>query len=374
MAESNLTDFIDAVCTQSHLRVETDFGDGFVRLKSEEAERRQAAHDIRSTEDALIELLRNSRDAHAHSIFIATTKTEGKRKILVIDDGDGMPENMEELIFEPRVTSKLDTMHFDKWGVHGRGMALYAVRVNAISCGVALSQPGKGTALFADFDITKTSEKTDQSTFPAFTLCETKVSIRGPKNIIRTSCEFAFEHRNNVEVFLGSPVEIAATLYAYGKATVSLLDQTFSNPLNELPLVKQLAVSADEDAFCKTAKNLGIELSKRSAYRIMNDEIAPLPSLLDQIQSALFAPVANHNANEHFEKNAEPMPQKHIPRGKVKSPSFTPSDLNAFTLQVKHAFKDLADAYYLEPDVNVSAQVRNNQLVLRLPLAPHSSA
>ena len=50
----------------------------------------------------------------------------------MIDDGDGHPRRaMHERVFEPRVTSKLDTMHMDKWGVHGRGMALYSIAVNA---------------------------------------------------------------------------------------------------------------------------------------------------------------------------------------------------------------------------------------------------
>ena len=53
------------------LRVEDDLGDGFVRLRSAEAERRQAAHDIRSTEDIVIEALRNARDAQARTILMA---------------------------------------------------------------------------------------------------------------------------------------------------------------------------------------------------------------------------------------------------------------------------------------------------------------
>ena len=54
MADEALEAFIENVCGDSHLRVEADLGDGFVRLRSAEAERRQAAHDIRSTEDIVI--------------------------------------------------------------------------------------------------------------------------------------------------------------------------------------------------------------------------------------------------------------------------------------------------------------------------------
>lgn len=60
MADEALEAFIENVCGDSHLRVEADLGDGFVRLRSAEAERRQAAHDIRSTEDIVIEMLRNA--------------------------------------------------------------------------------------------------------------------------------------------------------------------------------------------------------------------------------------------------------------------------------------------------------------------------
>ena len=71
MTDQSLTSFIEEVCGDSHLRVEDDLGDGFVRLRIAEAERRQARHDIRSTEDIVIEMLRNARDAGARSIFVS---------------------------------------------------------------------------------------------------------------------------------------------------------------------------------------------------------------------------------------------------------------------------------------------------------------
>ena len=46
MEGDTLSDFIDDVCGESRLRVEDDLGDGFVRLRSSEAERRQAAQDL----------------------------------------------------------------------------------------------------------------------------------------------------------------------------------------------------------------------------------------------------------------------------------------------------------------------------------------
>lgn len=105
-----LKNFVDNVADKSHLRVETDLGDGFFRLRATEAQRRQAQQDIRNVEDIVIEILRNSRDAHAKNIYLATHTEDNYRHLLIIDDGDGVPKSHQEIIFEPYVTSKLDTM------------------------------------------------------------------------------------------------------------------------------------------------------------------------------------------------------------------------------------------------------------------------
>ena len=84
--------FVSAVSGDAFLKVEENLGDGFVRLKVSEAERRQAKHDIRSAEDIVVELLRNARDAHAQRIFLATAREGDLRTLTVIDDGVGVPE------------------------------------------------------------------------------------------------------------------------------------------------------------------------------------------------------------------------------------------------------------------------------------------
>ncbi len=94
MDEQPLETFIENLVGDSHLRVEQDFGGGYVRLKTSEAQRRQAVQDIRSSEDILIELLRNSRDAGATHIFVATAKEGDRRSLVVLDDGSGIPAAM----------------------------------------------------------------------------------------------------------------------------------------------------------------------------------------------------------------------------------------------------------------------------------------
>ena len=155
MGDDALRDFITQVSGDRYLRVEEDLGSGFVRLNSAEAERRQAKHDIRCVEDIVIEMLRNARDAGANAIFVATSREGDVRQLTVLDNGSGVPDHMRERIFEPRVTSKLETMVMDTWGVHGRGMALYSVRENVEDARVLSSAPGKGTAIKIVADATQ---------------------------------------------------------------------------------------------------------------------------------------------------------------------------------------------------------------------------
>ena len=100
MADHELIEFVQQTTGESHFRVEQDYGNGFVRLESSEAERRQAKQDIRCVEDAVIEMLRNSRDAGAHLIFLATSKAGNLRTLTMIDDGSGIPADLHKLVWQ----------------------------------------------------------------------------------------------------------------------------------------------------------------------------------------------------------------------------------------------------------------------------------
>ena len=95
--KGSLIDFIAAVSGDDHLKVEENLGGGYVRLRSAEAERRQAKHDIRCVEDIVIEMLRNSRDAGATNIFLATTSDESTRYLTFLDNGCGIPSSCTNL-------------------------------------------------------------------------------------------------------------------------------------------------------------------------------------------------------------------------------------------------------------------------------------
>ena len=105
---SDIKNFLSELGLDNVLNVEQDLGEGYVKLRISEAERRQSLQDIKSVEDIVIELLRNSRDAGAKNIFIGTKKIEDKKRVIYfIDDGKGIPKKFHDLIFEARITSKM---------------------------------------------------------------------------------------------------------------------------------------------------------------------------------------------------------------------------------------------------------------------------
>ena len=352
----SLEDFVESVNGTSRLRVEQDFGDGFVRLRTSEAERRQAAQDIRCSEDIVLELLRNSRDAHAAHIFVAVSREGSKRLITVIDDGCGIPSPMHELVFEPRVTSKLDSSHMDAWGIHGRGMALYSISVNAQSAHVVSSETDIGCAIHVETNLDALPEKTDQSSFPTFLLDENNnVNVRGPKNILRTACEFAIESRSKCSVYIGSPAEIASTLYRYGLATLSVVDRLFPSMDEQVPLVKRLAQNGDPASLREGAEMLGLALSERTARRILDGEVNDLDPILNQIE--IQAP--NQGKSKHPKSRGAEM---------GKSIKLHKQDAEELADAIKVAYAELARRYYLEENVEPIVRSRKGQLVITVPL------
>ena len=358
MAKS-LEEFVAAVNGTSHLRVEHDFGGGFVRLRTSEAERRQAIQDIRCSEQIVLELLRNSRDAHASMIFVAMSREGSKRILTVVDNGDGIPRSMHGHVFEPRVTAKLDTSHVDAWGMHGRGMALYSISVNSEVARVACSEEGVGCAIRVETDVESLPEKTDQSSFPTFTLGEdSNVVVRGPRNILRTACEFAIEARSTCSVFVGSPSEIASTLYEHGTTTLSALDRAFCRDESALPIVKRFATASDPEALSELALQCGLDISERTARRIMNGQIAALEPILNLVEIKR----AGH---------AEPEKAARSKRRR-KQVSLEQQDVQALRSAVKEAFDDIAERYYLVDDVEPSVRVSHDRISVSVPIVVKS--
>lgn len=336
MSDSNdLISFIASMSGEGSLRVEENLGEGFVRLRVSEAERRQAKHDIQHVEDIVVEMLRNARDAGAQNIYLATSKEEGVRTLLFLDDGSGVPADMRERIFDARVTSKLESMKMDKWGVHGRGMALFSIKQNTQTAEVVTSGPNLGSAFKVVADTAQLSERADQSTWPQAAKDDDGVlsCVRGPHNISRAVCEFACEELHGCDVYLGTPTEIAATLHAHASARIDSTRLIFLESESDLPVVSRLAYAADAADFIRIASSLGIELSERTAHRILAGSITPLRSVASRLLREKEKPA----------QKATPIDLERDRRGL----KIAQEDLSSFSRALEHDFNELAARYYL---------------------------
>ena len=350
MTKDSLLSFVESVTDGSRLRVEADLGGGFVRLQVSEAERRQAKQDIRCIEDAVIELLRNARDAHAHTIYVASSKSGATRKLTFFDDGDGVPFELWDTVFEPRVTSKLDSMHMDEWGVHGRGMALYSIRQNADIAEIVQSSEGEGSAFTFSFNTKNVTERSDQSTLPVLIMHADGVHLgSSPHNILRVVAEFALAHTEELDVYIGSPVDIAATLYEQGRKNPSARLHEVPSPQHPLYM---LSHTHDAQSFAQCAADLSLDMSARSAYRILQGEIAPLQPLL------------------HTLKRDEPSFKKHeVDLTKdFRGLRIHPDDMQDFKAAITRAYQELADSYYLEGNVEPTVRVTHDALQISIPV------
>ncbi|PKQ21286.1 MAG: ATP-binding protein [Actinobacteria bacterium HGW-Actinobacteria-6] len=347
-----LIDFVSSVSGDEFLKVEENLGDGFVRLKISEAERRQAKHDVRSFEDIVVELLRNSRDAHAQRIFVATTREGDVRTLTIIDDGIGVPTQLHETIFEPRVTSKLETMVMDRWGVHGRGMALYSVRSNVSSVKVACSDLHRGMALQVVADVANSlPERADQSTWPAVERDpedgRLKVA-RGPHNIVRRIIEFACEHPE-IDLFYGSPTEILATLHWTAREFLDTSDLMFCEDRSRMLVWHRPALGADAAELVEIAAELGLSISERTAHRVMAAELAPLDPVIAQavVEDEPAGPTA---------------PDIYRDRRSLR---IDHADLDSFRRELEKAFDVISERYYLSLKGEPKVTVGSNEIRVR---------
>lgn len=351
---NDLKDFITSVSGDSHLAVEENLGSGFVRLRTAEAERRQAKHDIRCVEDLVVEMLRNARDAHARTIYVSIFRDGEKKFITFLDDGDGVPESLQEAIFEPRVTSKLDSMVMDKWGVHGRGMALYSIKTNTEDAYVASSMVNGGSSFSVVVDLEKLSEKSDQSTYPQLIRDENGSLYigNGPHNVIRTIIEFALEHKDSLTVYLGSPTEVLATLVHNGQKILTDEQILFCDDINSLPVCLRSSAASDASELQQVSESIALPISERTAHRILAGQIDILVPPLNKISP--------HRAK----KNDVGIDIYKDNRGL----KISKDDLDFFSRKLEDSFDSIAQRYYLQLSDAPKIRVGKDSITVKFPI------
>jgi Histidine kinase-, DNA gyrase B-, and HSP90-like ATPase len=214
-----------------------DLGSGFARLTGPEGARRNPSR-LRYVEDALLELLRNARDAGATSIYVASTlKSRRYRTLTIIDDGGGIPETHKDLIFEPGVTSRhLHPVPDPSGAPHGAGLSLYHIKNAAIEA--RLTSASAPTALRFTFDTHTLPERTLQSG-----------SRPSRSNLQATLVSFA--HNSRPSLYHGPPARILATL----------LKNRIIHPCETTAELRRRALG------------LGLELSLRTVQRVWRGEV-----------------------------------------------------------------------------------------------------
>lgn len=350
----DLAGFISAMGGDRRLRVEESLGDGYVRLRVSEAERRQAQHDVRRVEDVVIELLRNARDAGARHIYVASARESDVRTLVVADDGCGIPPSMHEAVFEARVTSKLDSVHMDRWGVHGRGMALYAVRENALEARVMSSAEGKGCSLRVRLDVGRIPERADQSAWPKIGIDDDGEPsvVRGPHNIVRACAEFALEEHGRCEVYLGSVAEVVASARRHARPSADRGNLALVDDLSELGVLERLYVATDARELQEVCASLGLELSERTCHRIVGGEIAPTKSVYTQLCGE---PISRERGSE-----VDLMRDRRRRR-------ISERDAKDFARIMERDFSYIAERYYLALNGEVRVRMTKDSLVVTFP-------
>lgn len=215
-----------------------DLGAGFARLAGSEGTRR-APSRISCVEDALYELLRNSRDAGARNVYVASTLRDHRyRTLTVLDDGCGIPETHIDLVFEPGVT----TRHLDPElrevdpTPHGAGLSLYHLKEAATEA--RISSAAGPTSITATFDTSSIPERSLQS--------GTRNSCTNLRAVLRG---FA-GNTPHLHLYHGSPARILTTL-----------------------IKNRIIQRGRSEEILDKARGLGLGVSLRTVQRVIRGEV-----------------------------------------------------------------------------------------------------
>ena len=219
-----------------------DLGAGFARLTGVEGLRRSPRR-LRSVEDALVELLRNARDAGARNVYVASSlRARRYRALTVIDDGRGIPETHKRLIFEPGVTTRhLRPVEDAAAGsAHGAGLSLHHIKNAAVSAEVcSASSP---TSLRVVFDTEFLPERSLQSS-----------SRPSGSNLLATLAKFV-QAPNAPRLYHASPARILTRLL-------------------QNRIIQSSKDAGSSAGVRQKAEALGLEVSSRTVQRVLGGEV-----------------------------------------------------------------------------------------------------
>jgi hypothetical protein len=378
----DLDKFLSELNIKDSLNIEEDLGDGYVRLKISEAERRQALQDINCVEDIILELMRNSRDAGSKNIFIGTKKFEDKRrKIYFIDDGCGIPPNLQNLIFQSRVTSKLENGIKDSYGFHGRGMALFSIKLNVDDIRIIFSDRLKGASFYLDINLLKIHEKKDQSIIPKVIKIDGDLNvIGGVNNIIKTIIEFQSQSKH-INFYYGSPTQILTTMRKnLEKNNNYSLYPKFDKweklnnfvKKNEIKVTEIPGLTDNYNIMEIIAREIfNMDISQRGIQRIIYNEIKELEPLKITGENIYEVQDDKQDDNKPGKSNGEDIKDKGIlnlyDESKLAS-RFKDEEIRCIINTVRNKIDELGSKYFVTVCNNIEYKKVNNIIKLSVEL------
>jgi len=108
--------------------------------------------------------------------------------------------------------------------------------------------------------------------------------------------------------------------------------------------------------FVEQASSLGIDISTRSARRIMDGSIKPVRSMLERLQSDSF--------RTQRSTGRPPAPN----RSRSKGLKLDEKDVDLLRNEISRAFQDIADRYFLSRDVRPEIRVTGDSIRVSIPI------
>ncbi|MDO5335700.1 MAG: hypothetical protein Q4F23_06515, partial [Coriobacteriia bacterium] len=173
---------------------------------------------------------------------------------------------------------------------------------------------------------------------------------------------------------------IAACMYDLSRRVLDATKESAEIHKDDLPYFLRLGLCPDPTSFAMEAQALGLPMSERSARRIMDGDISAVPT---HLQSFLAGGTdSSQSGGKHGASSSDPLASLgdegegrasadmgSTQPGAVRETSsvrFSSEDLDVLKAKVSEAFAELAQDYYLVPDVDI--KLRNNRGVLQISI------
>ena len=151
-------------------------------------------------------------------------------------------------------------------------------------------------------------------------------------------------------------MEVAATLYQLGLASLSPAVRAFGGDGAGIPLVKRLALAAGPDDLADRCEALGLPLSERSARRILDGAIVALDPLTERL------------AAESFPRQAHRPSERRRNSKNARSLRLAPEDIDALKRGIGRLMEPVAEAYYLEAVGEAEVIVGQEAIRITVPI------